>query len=334
MLKISKLIVILFILIIPLALAEEIYLFVGDSVTHNGKIIRLENVGSGGAVVVNVGGVSETVPASNTEAINGIVISNLETYYEDNKEQRSALLDISTMNELCSNGKKDSINEENGVDCGGPYCSVCETCDDNIKNRNETDVDCGGLCEKCEEGEKCNSNNDCKSEDCYNGECKECKYFGKPFCKSEFIVELGEDKQGCFLGYICCGDNKCKEKEDKNNCPSDCNVCVDKDEDGYKAGDCNEDCDDNDPETHKSAKEICSDNKDNNCNDKIDEDCEEEEKEAENEVIEEKDDVNLDNKIEKGKEFEEIIVVAKENKDEEPKSFVYFVFKFIGGLFG
>jgi len=70
----------------------EFFLNVGDSVTVEGKKVTLENVGSGGAIVVSVDGVTETISASGTETVNGIEISNDETFYEDNKDQRSATL--------------------------------------------------------------------------------------------------------------------------------------------------------------------------------------------------------------------------------------------------
>lgn len=72
----------------------EFFMNVGDTVTVSGKKVTLENVGSGGAIVVNVDGVSETIPSASTETINGIEINNDETFYEDNKEQRSATLII------------------------------------------------------------------------------------------------------------------------------------------------------------------------------------------------------------------------------------------------
>ena len=49
--------------------------------------------------------------------------------------------------ESCFDGTKNQ-NETN-VDCGG-VCDVCETCNDGIKNQNETGVDCGGVCNACE----------------------------------------------------------------------------------------------------------------------------------------------------------------------------------------
>lgn len=71
---------------------NEYFLDVGDSVEVNGKTLTLTNVGSGGAVVVDVDGVSETIPTSSTETVNGIEITNDETFYEDTKAQRSATL--------------------------------------------------------------------------------------------------------------------------------------------------------------------------------------------------------------------------------------------------
>jgi hypothetical protein len=46
------------------------------------------------------------------------------------------------------------------------------TCNDNIKNGIETDVDCGGSdCEPCAENKQCNTNEDCASLYCLNSLC-------------------------------------------------------------------------------------------------------------------------------------------------------------------
>ncbi len=70
----------------------------------------------------------------------------------------------------CSNGLQD--NDEEGVDCGGTFCSPCPTCDDGIQNGNETGVDCGGpdcpACPTCDDGIQ-NGNEtgvDCGGPDC------------------------------------------------------------------------------------------------------------------------------------------------------------------------
>lgn len=46
----------------------------------------------------------------------------------------------------CFNGVKDG--DETGVDCGGP-CVRCQSCSDGIQNQHETGVDCGGPCRSC-----------------------------------------------------------------------------------------------------------------------------------------------------------------------------------------
>lgn len=74
----------------------QFYLEVGDSVEVESKTVTLENVGSGGDIVVTVDGVRETISNGNTETVNGIEIVNDETFYEDSKDQRSATLIIGT----------------------------------------------------------------------------------------------------------------------------------------------------------------------------------------------------------------------------------------------
>ncbi len=47
---------------------------------------------------------------------------------------------------------------------------VC-SCIDGIKNFDETDIDCGGSCIKCQDGQDCNESNDCTSGLCTAGKC-------------------------------------------------------------------------------------------------------------------------------------------------------------------
>ncbi len=62
--------------------------------------------------------------------------------------------------------------DETGVDCGGPACPACPTCDDDMMNGDETGVDCGGpdcsACPTCNDG-MMNGNEtgvDCGGPDC------------------------------------------------------------------------------------------------------------------------------------------------------------------------
>ncbi|MDD5254008.1 MAG: hypothetical protein PHG05_02800 [Candidatus Nanoarchaeia archaeon] len=222
-------IIIVILLNLYLVFAKEVVMNVGDSVIINHKNVRLENVGSGGAIVVSVDGLSETIPMSTSELVRGIEVRNKETYYEDNKDQRSALLDLSftEVSYFCSNGEIDDETEEAGIDCGGPFCptKICPTCGDNIKNQDETDIDCGGSCRDCKEGKKCNEDSDCMSDSC-SDDNKCCEYLSKneykKECKTGEPVSRGDDEDGCKIGWSCCGDQKCQYKENKENCPEDC----------------------------------------------------------------------------------------------------------------
>jgi hypothetical protein len=48
---------------------------------------------------------------------------------------------------------------------------VAATCSDDIKNQNETDVDCGGACLQCSDGAACKINADCTSLHCSQSVC-------------------------------------------------------------------------------------------------------------------------------------------------------------------
>ncbi len=73
---------------------SEFFMDAGDTVTVDGKKITLVNVGEGGAIVVDVDGVLDTISSSSTRTINGIEIKNDETFYTNEKSERSASLII------------------------------------------------------------------------------------------------------------------------------------------------------------------------------------------------------------------------------------------------
>jgi hypothetical protein len=81
---------------ITVRVAEEYPLFVGDSVTVNGKKVTLKNVGSSGtSAVVDVDGVTSTVGTS-SKTVNGLKIQVKETFYSDTMSERMATLLIGT----------------------------------------------------------------------------------------------------------------------------------------------------------------------------------------------------------------------------------------------
>lgn len=166
----------------------------------------------------------------------------------------------------CNNGVKDS--NEAGVDCGsscnkgcplGAVCGVsgdcasnfCNSsgfcsrpgCDDDSRNGQETDVDCGGNCGKCDLGKLCDKDGDCRSGQCDSStsRCAE----KKDSCEnnrldpSESDVDCGGSCGPCAVGLKCdadadcvstasCDDGTCARKavdtdgdsvaDDKDNC--------------------------------------------------------------------------------------------------------------------
>src|SRR3989344_460694 len=71
---------------------DEFFLGIDESVTVSGKQVTLKDVGSGGAIVVDVDGVSETISNGVTKTVNGIEINNDQQFYTDTKAERSATL--------------------------------------------------------------------------------------------------------------------------------------------------------------------------------------------------------------------------------------------------
>jgi hypothetical protein len=68
----------------------------------------------------------------------------------------------------CDDGNDD---EQDGCtsDCKGDGGDP--GCGDGIKNGDESDVDCGGSCNACADGEGCGSGEDCQSGECSGGVC-------------------------------------------------------------------------------------------------------------------------------------------------------------------
>ncbi len=99
-------------------------------------------------------------------------------------------------------------------------CIVEDKCKNGVKDENETDVDCGGMCPPCGNGKTCKENEDCKSKYCSNGVCKDKE---KELCKNgikdlfETDVDCGGMCPPCETGKKCFSNNDCKTKVCLNN---------------------------------------------------------------------------------------------------------------------
>jgi hypothetical protein len=97
----------------------------------------------------------------------------------------------------------------NGGTCQDGKCYTA-SCSDSVQNGGEVDVDCGGPCGPCDNGKKCNTPLDCKSEICQGGFCQPCA--NQTDCPSGMYCDAGGSKlclnkknlgDGCGNGYEC-----------------------------------------------------------------------------------------------------------------------------------
>jgi hypothetical protein len=88
------------------------------------------------------------------------------------------------------------------------------SCSDGVKNGTESDVDCGGLCERCGTNKQCSGRQDCDSARCDAGVCKTCQNDD----------QCGNDEAGvckCGSAGICYSDSNTRllGSTDCNDCP-------------------------------------------------------------------------------------------------------------------
>lgn len=81
-------------------------------------------------------------------------------------------------------------------------------CRDRIRDADETDIDCGGSCQRCWDGKTCSAPADCQSNEC-NSTC------GASTCSDgvrdgfESDIDCGAACAKCSAGAICAGDADC-----------------------------------------------------------------------------------------------------------------------------
>ncbi|HEX3765270.1 MAG TPA: VCBS repeat-containing protein [Kofleriaceae bacterium] len=87
---------------------------------------------------------------------------------------------------------------------GGCVFYLNPLCTDQIQNGEETGVDCGGTCGKCDLGQGCRSNNDCDEANCTGGVCT-------AFPCDNGKLDTGETDVDCGGGMCraCAGGRKC-----------------------------------------------------------------------------------------------------------------------------
>ena len=111
---------------------------------------------------------------------------------------------------------KDSLSIAFGIHlapCTDDACrdprSPVELCRDRIVDGNESDVDCGGTCQKCFDGLACNAPADCQSNACTNGKCAAASCANGVRDGYESDVDCGSTCGPCTTGRVCAADSDC-----------------------------------------------------------------------------------------------------------------------------
>jgi hypothetical protein len=100
-------------------------------------------------------------------------------------------------------------------DCATNYCKsgFCSwpSCNDEVKNGDESDIDCGGnLCGACDVGLTCAYNSDCQSDLCEGGICTENSCKNNVLDRYESDVDCGGAcSTKCIEGQTCNENNDC-----------------------------------------------------------------------------------------------------------------------------
>ncbi len=148
----------------------------------DGKVYRIQPYGC-------PDGCKDGVCVRNTQEPEDYCIDsdNGKNYFVDGNVSFCYNGECDTFEDTCYNGYLDeyycnSYGHESSVTykcpngCGVGACisdeDVIESCYDQVKNQDETDVDCGGSCPACANGKSCIINSDCVSSNCQSGICK------------------------------------------------------------------------------------------------------------------------------------------------------------------
>jgi hypothetical protein len=110
--------------------------------------------------------------------------------------------------------------------CAEPLTCIAKTCvaascEDTIHNADETDLDCGGSCPPCANGDDCKNNGDCLSALCSQLLCTACNMHSEcgvdRYCEGNVCFPKKETFGSCDEDYQCLSNN-CV-------CPNVCGGC-------------------------------------------------------------------------------------------------------------
>lgn len=193
-------------------------------------------------------GYNDTYSWTNTTAqeavIENLSLKNQSTYYWN----------VKAVNEV---GFISTVKSSDGVLVYGSTSGTSSTlnastvgeieyhpCANDIKDSDETDIDCGGSCDPCEPGKACSAANDCSSNNCASNICQESTCSDSIQNQGESDIDCGGNYcTGCTVGESCvyhrdCMSGYCSAKT------CDSSACDDGIKNGDETGtDCGGSCD-------------------------------------------------------------------------------------------
>lgn len=145
------------------------------------------------------------------------------------------------------------------------YQLLDPTCEDDVQNADETDIDCGGSCPACSDGRNCSEASDCQSGVCTSGQCvSNC---GDGIVQKPETCDDGGESAACDADctIVVCGDStlnvtngeQCDDgnTDDGDGCDS---ICVlERCGDGTVNNDGTEQCDDGNTADGDGCNSIC-----------------------------------------------------------------------------
>ncbi len=158
-----------------------------------------EAQGSGGSAATGGGAGASAMPSCNDDAQNGTE-SDIDCGGDCARKCDDG--------QLCEDGAQDCKSQA----CGNDGRCVAAACNDDLRNGDETDVDCGGSCPgKCEVGGGC----ELGARDCASAVCGADSLCAAPSCVDavmngdEVDVDCGPDCAPCGIGSLCTAPEQC-----------------------------------------------------------------------------------------------------------------------------
>ena len=144
------------------------------------------------------GGATPTGPGSGgstgcTDASSCGTTTTCRVFTCDDGECSEALTDANTS---CEDGR--GCDADNPCVCDGEGSCVLATCMDGLLNGTESDLDCGGECPGCENGEDCGANTDCEDGYCDVNVCAACTVTSQ--CDDDKYCLISEGAGGAGTG--------------------------------------------------------------------------------------------------------------------------------------